>query len=158
MSDDQSTHERTRRATWLLVCVALGLLAGIGLFTFTYAEGSSYLSDDPAACANCHVMDEHFREWQRGSHHAVAVCNDCHAPESFIPKYAVKAINGWNHSVAFTTGRMHDPFQITPLNVRVAEQNCRRCHADLVHVIDVGAPERDVAGLSCIRCHQSVAH
>lgn len=137
----------------LAVCVSLGLVAGTGLFTFSYAEGVSYLSDAPAACANCHVMNDHYQDWQRGSHHAVAVCNDCHAPESLIPKYAVKAINGWNHSVAFTTGRFEDPFQITAMNLRVTEQSCRRCHADLVHAIDPGAAE-----LSCLRCHAGVGH
>lgn len=123
------------------------------MFTFTYAEGTSYLSDDPAACANCHVMNEHFARWQRGPHHAVAVCNDCHAPESLIPKYAVKGINGWNHSVAFTTGHFDDPFRITPLNVRVAERSCRRCHGELVATID-----HDPAELRCIRCHANVGH
>ncbi len=32
----------------------------MGVFTFTYAEGFSCLSDDPRACANCHVMREVF--------------------------------------------------------------------------------------------------
>ena len=35
--------------------VAVGILAGIGVVTFVYAEGTSYLSTDPAACANCHT-------------------------------------------------------------------------------------------------------
>ena len=30
--------------------------------------GASYLTDDPAACANCHVMQEHFDAWPRSSH------------------------------------------------------------------------------------------
>ena len=59
--------------------VVLGLLLGIGGFTFIYARGASYLTNDPGACANCHVMQDHFDAWQRSSHRAVAVCNDCHA-------------------------------------------------------------------------------
>src|SRR5690606_5488477 len=114
---EESRASTWRRRTRLAVCLCLGVVAGTGLFTFSYAEGGSYLSDDPAACANCHVMNDHFYDWQRGPHHAVAVCNDCHAPDTLIPKYAVKAINGWNHSVAFTTGRFDDPFQITAMNV-----------------------------------------
>ncbi|MFO7567128.1 MAG: cytochrome c nitrite reductase small subunit [Enhygromyxa sp.] len=151
------TREHGSPSNWprirLAVCLALGVVAGVGLFTFWYAEGVSYFSDDPAACANCHVMDDHYEDWQRGSHHAVAVCNDCHTPDSLIPKYTVKAINGWNHSVAFTTGRFADPFQITDLNVRVAERACRGCHATLVHAIDPGPEE-----LACLRCHSSVGH
>lgn len=125
----------------------------MSVFTFAYAEGGSYLSNDPAACANCHVMNDHLKDWERGTHHAVAVCNDCHAPKSFFGKYLVKGINGWNHSVAFTTGRFHDPFQITDMNVRVAEQNCRRCHERIVHAFDPG-----VGKMSCTRCHEGAGH
>jgi cytochrome c nitrite reductase small subunit len=146
-------HASGRRRLALLVCACLGALAGLGLFTFSYAEGTSYLSDDPAACANCHVMQDHFDAWQRGSHHTAAVCNDCHAPPELVPKYAVKAINGWNHSVAFTTGRFADPFQITPMNVEVAERSCRGCHAELAHVVDLGAEPQ-----GCLRCHEGVGH
>jgi cytochrome c nitrite reductase small subunit len=141
------------RPTMLAACLGGGIVAGTGLFTFGYAEGISYFSDDPAACANCHVMVDHFDAWQRSSHHSAAVCNDCHAPESLIPKYWVKGVNGWNHSVAFVSGRHPDPFQITTMNIRVAEQNCRRCHDDLTHTIDPG-----VAEMSCIRCHAGVGH
>ena len=40
--------------------IALGLVLGLGAYTFVYARGYSYLSHDPGACANCHVMREHF--------------------------------------------------------------------------------------------------
>jgi cytochrome c nitrite reductase small subunit len=157
---EQSRASSWSRRTRLVVCLCFGVVAGTGVFTFSYAEGGSYLSDDPAACANCHVMSEHFGDWQRGSHHAVAVCNDCHAPDSLVPKYAVKAINGWNHSVAFTTGRFDDPFQITAMNVRVAEQSCRRCHGELVAAIDssMSSGTDEAERLSCIRCHEGVGH
>src|SRR2546425_8848908 len=32
----------------------------------------------------------------------------CHTPASLIPKYAVKASNGFWHSFAFTSGRFHE--------------------------------------------------
>ncbi len=86
----------------ILAAVVVGAsVAAVG-FTFVFAHGTSYLSNDPAACANCHIMTEQFDAWSRGSHHAVAVCNDCHAPHDLIGKYTTKAINGWNHSKAFT--------------------------------------------------------
>ena len=46
-------------------CSALmiGIAVGIGVYTFAYAKGWSYLTDDPAACANCHVMSEQFDGW-----------------------------------------------------------------------------------------------
>ena len=93
--------------------------------TFGYAEGTSYLSEDPAACANCHIMWHQYAGWTKGSHKAVATCNDCHAPHSSHPaKLFVKGVNGWNHSVAFTTGRFLGPIRITDMNRRVTESAC----------------------------------
>jgi cytochrome c nitrite reductase small subunit len=37
-----------------------GVAFGLGLFTFFYAEGFSYFSNDPAACINCHIMRDQF--------------------------------------------------------------------------------------------------
>ena len=41
----------------LVVSCLCGMAAGLGTFTFVYAQGSSDLPNDPAACANCHVMN-----------------------------------------------------------------------------------------------------
>ena len=76
----------------------IGGIVGLGAFTFVYAEGSSYLSNDPQACVNCHVMDDVFDRWSHGSHKAVAVCNDCHTPHTPAAKWMVKGLNGVNHS------------------------------------------------------------
>jgi len=144
------------RAIMAVVGSLAGMAAGLGGYTFIYARGASYLTNDPVACANCHVMRDHLDAWAKSSHHAVAVCNDCHAPHDFIGKYQTKAINGFNHSLAFTTGRFPEPIRITPRNERITESACRYCHADIVQMIDHGsAGERKLA---CIRCHPSVGH
>jgi cytochrome c nitrite reductase small subunit len=36
----------------------LALATGIGCYTFIYARGGSYLTDDLAACATCHVTQD----------------------------------------------------------------------------------------------------
>lgn len=139
---------------------------GIGAFTFIYAKGFSYLTDDPSACANCHVMNDHFSAWLKSSHQPVAVCNDCHTPSGFIPKYLTKAENGFWHSVAFTTGDFPDPLRIKPGNLEVTEEACLKCHQNVVAAIVPGphltgsgdrAPPEE-ASLSCVRCHDSVGH
>jgi|GEM_PF-3283792 len=96
----------TRRWFLRLVVVGMGILVGVGVFTFGYADGAAYLSSDPAVCTNCHVMRENYDGWVKSSHGKVAVCNDCHAPHDAIGKWTTKAVNGWNHSLAFTTGRL----------------------------------------------------
>ena len=141
----------------LVAAVLVGLAFGLGGFTFTYAKGSAYLGSDPAACANCHVMQEYYDAWLHSSHRAVAGCNDCHTPNSFVPKYFVKALNGWNHSVAFTTGNFHEPIRANKLNHDVAEAQCRSCHGAIVEAIDLGHPNAAEEG-SCIRCHGTVGH
>src|SRR5690606_10109174 len=138
------------------VGVLIGVAVGLGGYTFIYAEGASYLTDNPAACANCHVMQDHYDAWRKGSHHAVATCNDCHTPHDFLNKYATKALNGFNHSLAFTTGRFHEPIQITPRNHEITDAACRRCHGDIVESID--AVHREGQALSCVRCHNDVGH
>ena len=140
----------------MLSAALMGVLIGIGGYTFVYAKGYSYLTNDPAACANCHIMENHYRAWVKSSHRAVAVCNDCHTPPGLAPKYAVKAINGFNHSLAFTTGRFPEPLRMTDMNVEVTEKACRKCHQAIVEAIE--APSVGRNRLSCIRCHSTVGH
>jgi cytochrome c nitrite reductase small subunit len=140
----------------VVIALTVGLAVGIGAYTFVYARGASYLTNDPNACANCHIMREQLDGWIASSHRAVAVCNDCHAPHDTVGKYATKAINGFWHSVAFTTGRFHEPIAITARNRAVTEGTCRHCHLAIVESIDAGhGGERP---MECIRCHRSVGH
>ena len=64
-----------------ITVITIGITLGGGVYTFIYAEGGSYLTDKPTACANCHIMNDYYESWLKSSHHAVAVCNDCHTPE-----------------------------------------------------------------------------
>lgn len=148
-------RKRTVRLS-VILCILVGTALGIGSYTFIYAEGFSYMTNDPAACANCHVMQGHLDAWTKSSHHAVAVCNDCHAPHDLIGKYRTKAINGWHHSLAFTTGQFHEPIMIGEANRKITEKACRSCHEDIVQQIDTVHDHQNE--LSCIRCHENVGH
>lgn len=134
----------------------LGALIGLGAYTFLYARGASYLTNDPAACVNCHVMREQYDGWTASSHRGVAVCNDCHAPHDLIGKYVTKARNGFWHSFYFTFGGYADPIQMTPTNAAVTENACRTCHADIVMAIDTRP--RQHRTLACVPCHRNVGH
>jgi cytochrome c nitrite reductase small subunit len=147
---------RSQNLLLVLLGIAVGLAIGIGGFTFVYAKGASYLTDDPQACANCHVMGEQFDGWIRSSHRSVAVCNDCHTPKSFFAKYFNKSANGARHSWAFTTGWFHEPIGITPGNRSITESRCRDCHQEITDAINSAHPQEPGAG--CIRCHGSVGH
>ena len=147
------------RAAGAIVC-AIGFVLGIGVFTFGYARGYSYLMDDSSACANCHVMNPQYDAWLKSSHREVAGCNDCHTPAGTVSKYWVKAVNGFNHSLAFTTGRFDEPIRATPMNREVAREACSKCHASIVDSMHTSVAHDDDADdlADCTRCHGSVGH
>jgi len=146
-------------SSWSLAAaigILMGVGAGIGGFTFFYAKGSAYLTNDPAACNQCHVMNAQYSGWLQSSHRSVAACNDCHTPAGHLAKYATKAMNGFRHSYAFTTGDFHEPIQINQRNRQITEGACRKCHHEIVQMID--ATHRPGHELACMRCHASVGH
>lgn len=140
---------------WLAIC--LGGVAGLGLYTLHYAEGLSYLSSDPRACINCHIMRPQFDSWQKSGHHHVATCVDCHLPHTFVAKYIAKAENGYHHSKGFTFQDFHEPIRIKAKNARILQANCILCHKDMV---DALRPEGDHPrqALSCVHCHAGAGH
>ena len=121
------------RRVKILVAILIGVPIGIGLFTVHYAGGTAYLSSNPQACANCHIMNHQYDSWQKASHHGVATCVDCHLPQKGLEKYWAKAVNGYNHSKAFTFQDFHEPLQLTADNRKILQENCLRCHGDLLH-------------------------
>jgi len=140
----------------IVLALALGILGGLGAFTFGYGEGLSYMSNDPMACVNCHVMQGHYDSWANSGHRHVAVCNDCHLPDHPIGKWITKADNGFFHSLAFTTGDFHEPIRIKARNRRVTQNACLNCHSDFVHSMLPEVPGGDM--LNCIHCHADVGH
>ena len=146
----------------LILGIAIGMAVGLGVYTFVYAKGASYLMNDPASCANCHIMNEQYDGWLKSSHRAVATCNDCHTPANFFGKYLTKASNGFWHSFYFTTGGFHDPIQIKKRNLEITEQACQKCHDNITQAIatDYSGPHstREGESVSCVRCHRSVGH
>jgi cytochrome c nitrite reductase small subunit len=154
-------------AAALTLAVMLGVAAGVGGYTFRYAEGFSYFSTDPTACVNCHIMEPQYDAWQKASHHAVAVCVDCHLPTAFVPKYLAKAENGWRHGKLFTTQSFREPIVVKSEGLAILESNCQRCHGRLVAQMagldPVDAPESPLPHYApgqtgCLHCHSSVGH
>ena len=136
--------------------LSLGTFLGLVGYTFVYARGDSYLTDRPEACVNCHVMQSQYAGWIKGSHRSVAVCNDCHTPDGVIDKYAAKAMYGFLHAYAFTTGRFPDEIRITPHMHTLTERACLKCHAAIVQAMTVTGDGRE--SLTCLRCHGDVGH
>lgn len=155
--EQQGQRNRRVRKPVLILASLIGALLGVGGFTFQYAEGLSYLSSDPKACVNCHIMQPQYDSWRKASHHAVAGCVDCHLPHDFIGKYFAKAENGYHHSKGFTFQDFHEPIMIKDKNARILQASCLHCHEGLVHnlVVGVGGDPDEV---QCVHCHVTVGH
>lgn len=156
-------NSKNRRGLALLAVALSAIFIGSAISTFDYAEGTSYLSDDPKACINCHIMRDQYNDWARGPHHARATCNDCHVPHtSVLAKYLVKAEHGYRHSKGFTFQDFHEPIRLQEAGVKIVEANCVRCHEELTGAIahapampgraDIDEP------LGCLRCHAGMGH
>lgn len=150
--------KKNRLGFWMItVACMLGISIGLSGFTFMYAEGLSYLSADPKACVNCHIMRSQYDSWQKASHHTAAVCVDCHLPHGLIPKYIAKAENGYHHSKGFTFEDFHEPIMIKTKNSHILQENCIACHEEMVSdMLEIAKAGN--TSIQCVHCHRNVGH
>ena len=154
---------RPPREWRIVVMLLLGILIGLVLFILHAARATSYLSDDPKACVNCHVMAPQFATWERGSHGKVTNCNDCHVPQdNFINKYLFKASDGLRHSFMFTFRLEPQVIQIKHAGKKAVQQNCIRCHSNVIHPISLRAISAksiiEEEERYCWDCHRETPH
>lgn len=136
------------------------------VYTLDASKATSYLSDDPKACINCHVMNSYYATWQHSSHKEVK-CVECHLPQdgNVMNKYLAKMKDGWNHSKAFTLDSYDQVLKISADGAARVQNNCISCHeaqiksmivnSDKYHVFD----DPTVAtGRRCWDCHKEVPH
>jgi cytochrome c nitrite reductase small subunit len=138
----------------LLLSILLGTLGGAFIYTLYYARGLSYLSDDPKACINCHVMNDQYNSWSKSTHHAITNCNSCHSPDNKLAKLFVKAINGASHSYAFTFNQYSTPIKIKNWNAKIVQNACLNCHQTLFET----HPKVFDNKIHCIQCHKDIGH
>ncbi|MDD4058287.1 MAG: cytochrome c nitrite reductase small subunit [Bacteroidales bacterium] len=148
----------------LPLIVLLGAVVGVFFYLLYVARMPSYLSDDPSACVNCHIMAPYYQSWQKSSHQAWTTCNECHVPQdNFVRGYAFKAKDGLYHAAVFTA-RM-EPQVIRPRDESygVIMENCIRCHTQLnQEFVNTGmlsyADTQKGMGKACWDCHREVPH
>ncbi|KAF0159470.1 MAG: cytochrome c nitrite reductase membrane subunit NrfH [Ignavibacteria bacterium] len=145
------------------VIILLGIFFGLGFYVIYISNAASYLSDDPKTCVNCHVMYPQYATWERGSHGRVATCNDCHVPQdNLINKYLFKANDGLRHATYFTMRWEPQVIQIKEAGKNAVQENCIRCHTNLVHPIGLRAINnknvQDQTEKFCWDCHRETPH
>ncbi|MDZ7737891.1 MAG: cytochrome c nitrite reductase small subunit [Bacteroidales bacterium] len=145
------------------VIAALGIFTGLLLYVFYISRAWSYLSDKPSACTNCHIMAPQYATWSHSAHREWTHCNDCHVPHNnIISKYYFKAADGLRHSTIFTLRNEPQVIQIRHAGIDVVQQNCLRCHDDLLHGFKYMGGEsmqyEQAEERLCWDCHREVPH
>jgi len=140
-----------------------GVFFGFGLLTIYVGNATSYLTDDPKACMNCHVMAPQYATWERSSHARVTVCNDCHVPHSNpVSKYLFKAMDGTRHSFMFTFRMEPQVIRIHEAGTAVVQENCIRCHSNRVQNVKEKFVTLEMkehgGGKLCWECHRETPH
>lgn len=88
----------------MITALIAGVVAGGGLYFLYLLRAHTYLTDEPSACVNCHIMSPYYATWMHSSHSRNATCNDCHVPhENFVKKWTFKGMDGVKHVAAFLT-------------------------------------------------------
>lgn len=149
---------------WLLpVTVLVGTIVGLGFYTLHLSKATSYLSDDPTTCINCHVMTTEYVTWNHSAHRNVATCNDCHVPhDNVFNKYYFKAKDGLYHASVYTMRAEPQAIKMRAPSEQVVQSNCIRCHggqvtdAKMLDWVDSHAESR--MGRRCWECHRDTPH
>jgi cytochrome c nitrite reductase small subunit len=145
------------------VIILSGIFFGILLLVVHISKATSYLSDESETCINCHVMYPHYASWSKSSHSEVASCGDCHVPQdNLLRKYFFKGKDGFMHSTYFTFRWEPQVIKIKNAGIGVVQENCIRCHLDLVDMTQLVEVTRQVAhagdGKLCWDCHRETPH
>jgi cytochrome c nitrite reductase small subunit len=141
-----------------------GVIAGLSVYIIYMSRAHSYLSDDPSACINCHVMIPYYQSWSRSSHTHWTNCNDCHIPQNNVfSKYTFKLKDGVYHSAVFTIKGESQAIRPTKSSYNVIMKNCIRCHTQLnTEFVKTGmitySEAKKGKGKPCWDCHTQVPH
>ncbi len=141
-----------------------GIVAGLGGYTVYMSRAHSYLSDDPSACINCHIMTPYYQSWDHSSHAQWATCNECHVPQdNILNGYAFKAKDGLYHAAVFTLRAEPQAIRPRDESYGVIMNNCIRCHTQLnTEFVKTGmisySDVNEGKGKACWDCHTKVPH
>jgi cytochrome c nitrite reductase small subunit len=143
--------------------IMIAAVAGLGAYVLHISHATSYLTDDPQACVNCHIMMPQYATWQNSSHREVATCNGCHVPHNNIfNQYFFKAKDGLYHATIFTLRAEPQVIRALEPSRAVVQSNCIRCHQDQVadHKLEafVEGHFENRTNRTCWDCHRGVPH
>lgn len=147
----------------IIFYILLGVFFGLSATNFYISNAVSYLTDDPKACINCHIMRAEYSTWMHSSHRGHTTCNDCHVPHNnIVRQYYFKAMDGMRHAFIFTLKLDAEVIKIGEAGKTVVQENCLRCHIRQVNQVSItnvtGKNYKYGEGELCWGCHREVPH
>jgi cytochrome c nitrite reductase small subunit len=99
-------------------------------------------------CGKCHAMDYQVSTYLHSSHAREANCGDCHDPHGLVTGSMYAAYTGSRDVYRVVTNTTPDEIRATELSKKILQENCLRCHGDIMG--DVGDTRRMEASIAFI--------
>ena len=188
MADAPEKNGRLRRLwDWFwgptaVLSIGFTLIAGFlaGIMFWGGFHWSLEMTNTEEFCVSCHTMETNLGEYRETVHYnnhsgVRAVCSDCHVPKEWQHKVKAKiiAVKDVYHelrgSIAteelYEERRLHMAAAVWKKMKKTDSRECRNCHAfeymDFTIQETRAASEHQKAidtGMTCIDCHQGIAH
>jgi len=137
---------------WTTVSILLLVAVYAGLSLVLQAPSVARVMDSPDTCASCHVMQAAWQSHGTSAHRSLT-CADCHVDHRTTLAVWSKAIQGAKHLAMQALGQVPHPIVATESTRELVQQNCLRCHGDLMGWMLPQATAR-----SCLDCHRHTPH
>lgn len=134
------------------VCGVAAVALVVGGFYVSFGPPGLFAkSGTPEFCAQCHVMEAQYESWFHNAGHRSLKCIDCHLPnDNMVRHIAWKGYDGMWDAFVFYSGRVPEPIELSKSGATLLEENCRRCHAEMVARINEDR--------NCWECHRRLSH
>ena len=140
-----------REAIFSYLLILFSILLGAGGYLAFGPPGLYAKSETPEFCGSCHVMEMEYEAWFHSGAHRRVKCVDCHLPNDNLARHlAWKTMDGVKDAAAFHTGRISDPIRLSKHGAAVVQDNCRRCHGEIISRINEDR--------QCWDCHRNLSH
>ena len=133
----------------------LGLLAVAGFAMMLMTKIPALGLAEAEFCGVCHAMDEQVSTYLHSPHANYANCGDCHDPHGLVTGSVFAAYTGARDLYRVVTNTIPLEIRTTDLSKKVIQENCLRCHEDIMAAI--GDTSHN-SGSYCFHCHHEIVH
>ncbi len=133
----------------------LGLLIVAGFAMMLTVKIPALGLAEASFCGRCHAMDFQVSTYLHSPHANAANCGDCHDPHGLVTGSLFAAYTGARDVYRVVTDTTPKEIRATDLSKKVLQNNCLRCHGDIMG--DIGDTSHN-SGSFCFHCHHEIVH